>query len=262
MVLLALLDVAPEDDRIPLLAQRLARDAETPYYWNTQESSLALLALGQLFRRQADRAPYAGAVLVGDREVGRFDSETAVFDIEGTETIRIEMDPGYDSGAAFYSLQVRGVPADEAFEAVEAGIELRATLQTRDGQPLDILSVQQGDLVVLRTQVRSTAGRLENVALQVLLPSGFEIENPRLSTSETLPWINDASLQPDFFDFRDDQALIFFGLPDTRWRTAYVLMRAVSPGNFRLPPIQAEAMYEPEVRATTDRGSIEVTVRR
>jgi uncharacterized protein YfaS (alpha-2-macroglobulin family) len=262
MVLLALLDVAPDDDRIPRLAQRLARDAETPYYWNTQESSLALLALGQLFRRQAERAPYAGTVWVGDRELGRFDSETTIFEIEGAEPIRIEMDPGYEAGAAFYSLQVRGVPTDDAFQPVAAGLELTSTLLTRDGQPLDPLSVEQGDLVVVRTQVRSTAGRLENVALQVLLPAGFEIENPRLSTSETLPWINDATLQPDFFDFRDDQALIFFGLPDTRSRTAYVLIRAVSPGDFRLPPVQVEAMYEPEIRATTDRGTIEVTVRR
>jgi uncharacterized protein YfaS (alpha-2-macroglobulin family) len=97
--------------------------------------------------------------------------------------------------------------------------------------------------------------------VQVLLPAGFEIENPRLSTRETLPWISSANLEVDYFDFRDDQVLLFLDLPDQSWRTGYVVLRAVTPGTFRLPPIQAEAMYEPQIRAVGERGTVRVVTR-
>ncbi|MGH9380429.1 MAG: alpha-2-macroglobulin family protein [Thermoanaerobaculia bacterium] len=262
MVLLALLDADPEHPAVPRLAQRLGRDARTSPWWNTQESSFALLALGQLFRRQAERPPYSGRVLVDGKEIGRFGADTTVFELPATGAVRVEMDPGYEAGSAFYSLRVRGVPTDAAFAPVTAGLELHTSLKDRNGRPLDLASVAQGDLVVLKSRIRSASGRLENVALQLLLPAGFEVENPRLATSETLPWITDANLDPAFFDFRDDQALVFLDLPDAKWRTAYVLLRAMTPGTFRLPPAHAEAMYEPEIQATGERGTLEVALRR
>ena len=45
------------------------------------------------------------------------------------------------------------------------------------------------------------------------------------------------------------------------WQTFYTLVRAVAPGTFRLPPVQAEAMYNPSLRATSERGTMEVKLR-
>ena len=70
-----------------------------------------------------------------------------------------------------------------------------------------------------------------------------------------------ADLTGSYLDFRDDQVLLFLDLPDQNWRTGYVLLRAVTPGTFRLPPIQAEAMYEPQIRAVGERGTVQVVVR-
>ena len=42
---------------------------------------------------------------------------------------------------------------------------------------------------------------------------------------------------------------------------AYTLVRAVAPGSFRLPPVQAEAMYNPAIRGTGARGTMEVKTR-
>jgi len=61
---------------------------------------------------------------------------------------------------------------------------------------------------------------------------------------------------------RDDRVLIFTDLPANDWRTAYALLRAVTPGTFRLPPVQAEAMYDPAIRMTGERGTIQVQVRK
>jgi hypothetical protein len=261
LLLLALLDAAPKSPRIPALADRLARDASEVGPWTTQETGFALLALGQLFRRQAARGPYAGTVAAGDRQVGRFTEQAVTFrDLRGTAPLKVRMAAGYPPGAAFYSLRTRGVPTDAAFQPSAAGLEVERRVRSRDGGAVNLGNVRQGDLLVLETRVRSTAGPVWNVAVVQLLPSGLEVENPRLETTETLPWVTGTG-GVRHLDLRDDRILIFTDLPANTWRSYHALARAVSPGRFRLPPVQVEAMYDPALRATGARGEIEVRAR-
>ncbi len=260
LLLLALLDAVPDSPRIPELAERLARDAGAAGGWTTQEAAFALVAVGQLAGRQAERPPYRGTAWVGSRRLGSFSSAaTAVFDgITDPGPVRLVLEAGYRPGSAFYNLATRGVPRDDVYRAAAEGLEIQRLLFDRDGGPLDPAAVRQGDLVVVKTLVRSVAGPVDNVALVQLLPSGLEVENPRLATTESLPWIADANLAPDQLDLRDDRVLAFTDLPANQWRNLYSLLRAVAPGSFRLPPPHAEAMYNPALRATGERGRLEV----
>jgi uncharacterized protein YfaS (alpha-2-macroglobulin family) len=263
LLLLALLDAEPRSPRIPQLVDRLARDARTAEsWWTTQEESFTLLALGQFLQRQAKQPPYSGTVFAGGKPIGKFTSKTVTLPaVTGTAPIRIQMDAGYKRGAAFYSVMTRGVPTDGAFRPASAGLEIQREFLNREGGALDPGKVRQGDLVVIRTRVRSVSGPVQNVAIVNLLPSGLEVENPRLQTTEQLPWVTDANLQPAYMDLRDDRILLFADLPPDSWQTFYTLVRAVSPGQFRLPPVQVEAMYNPAFRATGERGRMEVKTR-
>jgi uncharacterized protein YfaS (alpha-2-macroglobulin family) len=172
------------------------------------------------------------------------------------------MDPGYKGGAAFFSLTSRGVPTDEAYQPAANGLEIQREVLDRDGKAVDLNAVRQGDLLVMKTKVRSTRGAIANVAVVQLLPSGLEVENPRLETTEQLPWITDNNFPLAYLDLRDDRILVFAGLvPPDSWQTYYTLVRAVAPGKFRLPPVEAEAMYDPTLRAAGERGMVEVKVR-
>ncbi len=181
--------------------------------------------------------------------------------IGGAGAVRIVMDAGYEPGAAFYTLTTRGIPRDAAYRPLAEGLEVGRQLLDRKGRPIDPGALRQGDLVVLKTGVRSVAGQLENVVVQQLLASGLEVENPRLATTESLPWVTDANLSPDSLDLRDDRVLIFTDLPANQWQNLYSLARAVSPGSFRLPPIHAEAMYNPALRASGESGRLTVSKR-
>jgi uncharacterized protein YfaS (alpha-2-macroglobulin family) len=261
LLLMALGEADPESAAIPALVERLGRDAEG--VWTTQETAFTLIAIGQLVRRQGERPPFAGTVWVGDRRLGRFTSAaTAVFDgLDGAGAVRIVLDQGYQPGSAFYTLTTRGIPRDAAYRPLGEGLEVERQLLDREGREIDPGAVQQGDLIVVKTRVRSVAGPVDNVVIQQLLPSGLEVENARLETTETLPWVTDANLRPDSLDLRDDRVLIFTGLPADSWQTLYSLTRAVAPGSFRLPPVHAEAMYNPALRASGARGGLEVARR-
>jgi hypothetical protein len=262
LLLLALLDADPQSPRIPQLVDRLGRDARQISWWNTQEESFTLLAIGQFLQRQAKFPPYSGTLFVGDRRIGTFTNQTATFPpIVAGGPIRIQMNPGYQAGAAFYNVMTRGVPTDDAYQPSKAGLEIEREILDRDGKALDLGNVRQGDLVVIKTRVRSVTGPVNNVAIVNLLPSGLEVENPRLQSTEQLPWVNDANLQPRYMDLRDDRILLFVDLPADSWQTFYTLVRAVAPGQFRLPPVEAEAMYNPTIRASGERGTMEVKTR-
>jgi len=263
ILLLALLDADPNNIRISQLADRLARDALSDARWTTQETCFALLAMGRLVRLQSERPPWSGTVYLAGEVLGRVDSsEPARFVIPGTDgPLRLVMDEGFEPGAAYFSLLTRGVPEDEAFRPEAAGLELERTFLTRAGSELDPGRLVQGDLVVIRTRVRSVSGPVENVVLVNLLPTGLEVENPRLESTESLPWARETGRTPDHLDLRDDRILIFTDLPANAWQTYYTLARAVSPGAFRLPPAHVEAMYNPALQASGPRGTMK-TARR
>lgn len=259
LLLLALMDAAPTSPRIPQLADRLGRDARETYWWTTQEEAFTLLALGQLANRQSKFPPYSGSVFAGNRKIGTFTNKPVTFTVRSGDPIRIQMDNGYQPGAAFFSVVSRGVPTDEAYKQENAGLEIERQILDRDGKAVDLNNVKQGDLIVIKTRLRSVSGPVQNVAVVNLLPSGLEVENPRLQSTEQLPWVNDAEFSLAYLDLRDDRILVFADLlPPNTWQTYYTLVRAVAPGQFRLPPVHAEAMYNPALRAEGERGSMEV----
>ena len=262
LLLLALMDAEPNNPKVPALVDRLARDAKADSWWTTQEESFTLLALGQFLQKQAQQPPYSGTLFVGDKKIGTFTNQTLTFPpIVGGGPVRLQMNGGYKSGSAFYSVMTRGVQKDDAFQPASAGIEIQREFLDRDGKAIDLNNVHQGDLVAIKTKVRSTSGEIHNVVVVNLLPSGLEVENPRLSSTEQLPWVTDANFQPRYMDLRDDRILLFADLPADSWQTYYTLVRAVAPGSFRLPPVQAEAMYNPAIRGTGARGTMEVKTR-
>jgi uncharacterized protein YfaS (alpha-2-macroglobulin family) len=207
-----------------------------------------------------DQPDYSGRVTAGDRVLGTFTKETRLFeDIPQEESLKVELNGA--SASVFYNLSSRGVPTDEAFRPESSGIEVKREFLSRDGGPITLSELVQGDLIVIKTELRSVAGRIENVVLQNLLASGLEVENPRLKSTETLPFMVGSNPEPAFLDLRDDRILVFLDLPDKRWQTIYTLVRAVTPGKFRLPPVQAEAMYNPSLIGRGQRGTVQVRPR-
>src|SRR5688500_19602226 len=99
---------------------------------------------------------------------------------------------------------------------------------------------------------------MQNVVIQVPLPAGLEDENPRLSTTESLPWVGNLAA-PQHADIRDDRVLFFVDLHSYGKLSFYTVARAITPGEFRLPPAQAEAMYAPAFRATENLSKFRVT---
>jgi len=262
LFLATLLDAAPKDGRIPKLAQEVSRMLAAEKYPTTQENAFALLALGKYFAKQASKKPFSGRVYAGSTLLADFESDTVLNlqNIPDGGELRIEMDKGYEAGAAYYSVQTRGIPTMVSYKPAQNGVSVERKYLNRDGTPLEAAKVEQGALIIAASTVKSLSGPVENVVIENLLPAGLEVENPRLDTTEKLPWMEKNDLSPAYVDLRGDRVLFFTALPDEEEHTHYALLRAVTPGAFQSPPPQVEAMYAPEIRASGELGKFEVEV--
>ncbi|QAZ66995.1 alpha-2-macroglobulin [Solidesulfovibrio carbinolicus] len=262
LYLSALLDAAPADPRLGSLAVDVGRLLEGEAYPSTQENAFALMALGKFYARQQAKKPFAGKLYAGSGLLSDVTS-AKVLSLRGLSQpgdLRLDLDPGYQPGSCYYAVRTRGIPSAAAYSPQSAGLEIARTYLTRDGKPIEGNTVPQGALVVVKFAARATAGPVANVVLENLLPAGLEVENPRLATTERLPWMETPGEgETAHLDLRDDRILLFADLKKDAWQTHYALLRAVTPGVFSLPPAQAEAMYAPELRASGEAATFTVT---
>ncbi|QGY38648.1 alpha-2-macroglobulin family protein [Pseudodesulfovibrio cashew] len=260
LMLITLADAAPDDRLVPELAAKVSRLMHVSRWGTTQENALAFTALGKTLDT-ADPGPFSGMLVSGDTEY-RFDDVPTFSkrDIPSGGPIRAAM--ASDNATVYWSATTRGVPEPETVKPVSNGLEIRRTFLDREGNPLKATSLRQGDLVIMKTELRATGTAVENVVAQLLLPAGLEVENQRLATTETAAFAPKGERAiSGHQDMRDDRILFFTDLRRTGWHAGYTQLRAVTPGSFALPPAQAEAMYDPAIMARGETGRMDVTRR-
>jgi uncharacterized protein YfaS (alpha-2-macroglobulin family) len=259
LTLAVLADVKPEHKSVPKLMEALAKAAKVGRWYNTQENAYALLALGKI-ARALGTPNFTGAVKLGGKELGRFDHQKPVSfaDTSGAwlgQDVELSIE---GTGTAFATVTVEGIPAGLPPSA-QNGLELTRTLHDLSGTTLDPTKITQGEVVVVRIDLRApAASRLENVAVVDLLPAGLEIENPRLSNDDVASWMTKDRAVAEYVDMRDDRILMFLSNLSAGRTSLFYKARAVTQGEFVLPHVFAEAMYDPDIAARTGAGKLVV----
>ena len=139
----------------------------------------------------------------------------------------------------------------EPMKARGNGLHVEVTYAGENGAPVTPASLKQGTRFTATVKVRSLlAGKdLEQLALSLRIPSGWEILNDRLAGGA------DGSEGYDHKDIRDDRVNWFFALPAGRYKTFTVGLRAAYEGSYVMPAVVCEAMYEPALNASTEAGT-------
>jgi len=252
------MDIDPENEMVPVLVKRLEASMKKGSWGTTQDNAMALLGLGKYARFiEGQDVDYSGSISVGEEIIAEFDNESGAL-IEnidlGGKDVKISVK---GKGTAYYYWSAEGVPISGKVEEEDKGIKVRRQFLTRDGSEIDLTKIKQGDIIVVDLSMKAGAD-YENVIVADLLPACFEIENPRISTRETIEWMKKDIFEPDHIDIRDDRFLMFtelFGGKDRRYR---YIIRAVTKGEFALPPISAECMYDPSIKSVHGQGEIKV----
>ena len=214
--LLALLELDPDDGRIPALVAYLdSKRGSERYSWGTTgENAHALLALGAYWR---EKRPEPGRRYVSWR--------------------RLEL-PDVASVAA---------------EASEIAIERRYL--DCEGNEADLSALKCGEMLIVELTLTTDAAReFSDLVIEDLFAGAFEPVHSQIDPG-MFPWVPEEGL--DWVmrsDARDDRMLVFskkFRLEAGGKATFRYPVRVVSSGEFILPGVAAEAMYQPSVRART-----------
>ena len=155
---------------------------------------------------------------------------------------------------AFATLAWSGVPLTADAVAESRNLQLDVRWRDDNGFPVYSDTLKQGATFWAHIRVRNTsAAYLREMALTQLLPSGWEIENTRLSGASMPRWTSKLHLGHEaYFDIRDDRVTYFFDITPAGpgfTRDFVVKLNAVTVGTFTLPPTLVEAMYNHASRA-------------
>ena len=254
IILSTLLDVDPDNPQIPVFSKALSLELKQQAWLSTQESSFALMALGKL-SNQARKSTVEAAVRISGAEAGSFTGQDLTLS-EDLNNKRVEL-VTTGQGTLYYSYGVEGISASGKITEEDRHMQVRKAFFTRDGTPVSSMVFGQNDLIVVQISVRSELlSQIEHVAITDVLPACFEIENPRLNPERELAWIKDAGY-PDYLDIRDDR-ISFFTMATREWKHFYYTVRAVSTGEYKMGPVNAEAMYNGEYHSYSGGGTVTV----
>jgi uncharacterized protein YfaS (alpha-2-macroglobulin family) len=242
LMLSFLLDAAPNDPRIPALAQQLNKITKETWYLSTQEKAFTLLAFGKMARKAAKNNVTADITL-NQKNIGTFNDKNFFWKSKKGEVGTLNISTK-GSGELYYFIETSGIPKTPVKE-IDNQLKIRKRYLNKNGFPANLESVQQGDLIYVEITVQTTNTlSVDNVAIQDVLPACFEIENSRLiQNDQQMSFMNNAKLNYDYIDMRDDRITVF-GRITPSIVYFYYSVRAVSTGTYIAGAANATAMYD------------------
>jgi len=151
----------------------------------------------------------------------------------------------------FYQMTESGFDQTPVTTPLSEGIEVSREYWNKDNQPVTSAKLGEELTVVLRG--RATDAAIGNVAIEDLLPGGFEIVEESARTGAcTYGWSG-----IDYVDVREDRLLAFGSISSTETEIKYKI-KATNMGTYVIPPVQAEAMYHLKIRARGISGTLTV----
>lgn len=205
------------------------------HWGTTQGNALALLALGRLVQHIDLTTKAESASLLWNGAAKQLTpTNSAVWTTPHAATLKnTSQEPVY------ISRLTHAVPAQPMIANIDQGIAVRRRFLTSDGIETNITSVARGDLLWIEILIDPLQGDKRDLVIEDLLPAGLEIEtgsDQKASVSED-SWILHREM-------RDDRLLLFTKTISKRQTYTYAV-RAVTSGDFIVPAISAQAMYDP-----------------
>jgi len=166
-------------------------------------------------------------------------------------SLRFQAAARINGAGAFFQVIEAGYDRSVPNQPLSEGLEVYRELLDQAGHP--VTNTKLGEPIRVRLHVRSLRPEpVTNVAIVDLLPGGFEIVDSSLHAGAS------SISGVDFVDLREDRAVFFATVPTTAMEIDYQI-KADNRGEFVVPPVFAESMYDRNVKGRGVGGKIHVT---
>jgi len=236
--------------------QRQQRDAGYRWSWSylsTQEQA-AIARVAAAFDAKSN-APLAATLTVAGKLETAPDSRMWSRMLSAAELAAgVTVQPTSDA-AVFATLDVAGIP-QQAPPADASQIDVRRQYFTTDGKPWTGDQLKEGDTLIAELVIESRQD-MPDALVTDLLPGGLEVENLNLGGAQQWAGVVIDGIELDEHasaadtvheEYRDDRYVAALHLNRGDTARLFYLVRAVTPGNYAVPPPLVEDMYRPAVR--------------
>lgn len=282
IVLMALLEIDAADPMLPKIIAGIMddRDPKRGGRWvSTHANAWALLGASRYYEVVEKDPPdftaqvwldalFAGEHTFRGRSMAKVDQKISMQTLQGAKSRALTVAKS-GVGKLYYRIGLRYAPKGLDLAAIDQGFTVYRTYEALPGDdgkvdPAAVVQTEDGDYrVKAGTNVKVTlnlvvADRANYVVVDDPLPAGFEGQNSKFVTSvapisETTGsrgggdgWWWGWWYSFSHTDLRDDRMLLFADQLAAGVYTYSYTARATTIGDFLLPPVKAEEMYEPE----------------
>ena len=249
-------------------AKKVSQNLAQENWFNTQSTAFALMAMGRLAEQLSGTLDFTWNW--NGKQQPAVKSAKAVFEKEiatspksGTVSVKNQ-----GKGALSVDLITRTQLLNDTLPAIADNIRLDVKYTDMAGSPISVEDIRQGTDFMSAVTLSNISGTSDysNLALTHIIPSGWEIYNERMIVPEASSSNSNEANTPEssadkytYKDIRDDRVLTYFDLRRGESKTFTVRLQATYAGNFILPAIQCEAMYDAAVQARTKAGRTTVS---
>ncbi|WP_054958980.1 alpha-2-macroglobulin family protein [Bacteroides thetaiotaomicron] len=249
-------------------AKKVSQNLAQENWFSTQSTAFALMAMGRLAEQLSGTLDFTWSW--NGKQQPAVKSAKAVFEKEiatspksGTVSVKNK-----GKGALSVDLITRTQLLNDTLPAIADNIRLDVKYTDMAGSPISVEDIRQGTDFMSAVTLSNISGTSDysNLALTHIIPSGWEIYNERMivpeassSNSNEANTSESSASKYTYKDIRDDRVLTYFDLRRGESKTFTVRLQATYAGNFILPAIQCEAMYDAAVQARTKAGRTTVS---
>jgi len=247
MILETLLELDQKEKSFELLME-IAREMGDKNKWmSTQTTAYCFIAIAKYAEDFGVENETNTSVDIGGKTTSitgtDFINQVSIESPDKKASIKIE---NMGEAPVFARIIRMGIPLEGTEEEIKRNIDVTVLYTDMKGNPInDISGLKQGTNFKAIVQVVNPGlkGVYNELALTQIYPSGWEIINTRLDGSAAT---ND---KVDYLDIRDDRTMHYFDLKPNESATFEVLLNAAYRGNYYLPSISVEAMYDNSIFA-------------
>lgn len=265
MILETLLLMNRERDALQQ-AKVVSKNLSQENWFSTQSTAFALMAMGRLAEKLSGSLDFTWTW--NGKQQPAVKSAKAVFEKEistspksGTVAVKNQ-----GKGALSVDLITRTQLLNDTLPAISDNLRIDIRYASMDGKPMSVNDIRQGTDFTAIASISNTSGTTDytNLALTHIIPSGWEVYNERMTVPEAEPQettdsSGNVSGQYTYQDIRDDRVLTYFNLRRGETKIFTIRLQATYAGNFILPAVQCEAMYDVNVQARSKAGRTTVS---
>ena len=246
-------------------AKVVSKNLSQEEWFSTQSTAFALMAMGRLAEKLSGTLDFVWTW--NDKQQPAVKSAKAVFEKEIATTPKSGMIAvkNQGKGALSVDLITRTQLLNDTLPAISDNLRMDIRYANLNGTPISVNDIIQGTDFMAITSISNISGTSDytNLALTHIIPSGWEIYNERMVAPETESVAADGSGKSvskyNYLDIRDDRVLTYFNLRRGETKVFTVKLQATYAGNFILPAVQCEAMYDVNVQARSKAGRTTVS---